>query len=215
MPGDFGDESGEKLFDWMLHVGQRLSEDAMRDAAKSLVEAFRHARGQVDGEQEQTDNSVVRLKMDEFAELPEYETIKDIIDERLTREGVKHQFAMMEGKEYLLFHAEDAPTVSTIFKDLEAQVETGIERAVSEIDKSREDIKRSDDRAHEKAAHDGLDEADSATKKPDGDAKERPSRASDQEPLDERAKRARATAKEVEAVKDVEHEINPVEVKSK
>ena len=174
MPGDFGDESGEKLFDWMLHVGQRLSEEAMRDAAKNLIEAFRHARGQVDGEQEQASNSVVRLKMDEFAALPEYETIKEIIDERLAREGVKHEFATMEGEEYLLFHAEDAPTVSTIFKDLEAQVENGLERAVSEIDKSREDIKRSDDRVHEDAAHDGLDEADSAPEKPDGDEKKRP-----------------------------------------
>ena len=30
MASDFGDESGEKLFDWMLRMGQDASQDAIR-----------------------------------------------------------------------------------------------------------------------------------------------------------------------------------------
>mgnify|MGYP000028377356 CR=1 FL=1 len=34
MASDFGDESGEKLFDWMLRMGQDASQDAIRQAPR-------------------------------------------------------------------------------------------------------------------------------------------------------------------------------------
>lgn len=36
MPSDFGDESGEKLFDWMLRIGQDASEAALLTSAERL-----------------------------------------------------------------------------------------------------------------------------------------------------------------------------------
>lgn len=47
MPSDFGDESGEKLFDWMLRIGQDASEAALLTSAERLKGAFKNARGEV------------------------------------------------------------------------------------------------------------------------------------------------------------------------
>ena len=41
MATDFGDESGEKLFDWMLRVGQEAGQEALAKSAKGLAEAIR------------------------------------------------------------------------------------------------------------------------------------------------------------------------------
>lgn len=37
MATDFGDESGEKLFDWMLRVGQEAGQEALAKSAKGLA----------------------------------------------------------------------------------------------------------------------------------------------------------------------------------
>lgn len=34
MASDYGDEAGEKLFDWMLRMGQDASQDAIRRAPR-------------------------------------------------------------------------------------------------------------------------------------------------------------------------------------
>ena len=47
MPSDFGDESGEKLFDWMLRIGQDAREAALLTSAELLKGAFKNARGEV------------------------------------------------------------------------------------------------------------------------------------------------------------------------
>lgn len=36
MASDYGDEAGEKLFDWMLRMGQDASQDAIRASAERL-----------------------------------------------------------------------------------------------------------------------------------------------------------------------------------
>ena len=41
MATDFGDESGEKLFDRMLRVGQEAGQEALAKSAKGLAEAIR------------------------------------------------------------------------------------------------------------------------------------------------------------------------------
>ena len=50
MPSDFGDESGEKLFDWMLRIGQDASEATLLTSAERLKGAFKNARGEVSRE---------------------------------------------------------------------------------------------------------------------------------------------------------------------
>ena len=49
MATDFGDESGEKLFDWVLRIGQDASEQAMLASAEKLKNALRNARGEIRG----------------------------------------------------------------------------------------------------------------------------------------------------------------------
>lgn len=39
MASDYGDEAGEKLFDWMLRMGQDASQDAIRASAERLKSA--------------------------------------------------------------------------------------------------------------------------------------------------------------------------------
>ena len=41
MATDFGDESGEKLFDWVLRIGQDASEQAMLASAEKLKDVIR------------------------------------------------------------------------------------------------------------------------------------------------------------------------------
>ena len=48
MASDYGDEAGEKLFDWMLRMGQDASQDAIRASAERLKNAIRNLRGQID-----------------------------------------------------------------------------------------------------------------------------------------------------------------------
>lgn len=50
MPSDFGDESGEKLFDWMVRVGQEAGQAAMSHGAARVSMAFRNSVGEIDRE---------------------------------------------------------------------------------------------------------------------------------------------------------------------
>ena len=45
MTDDFGDDSGEKLVDWMIRIGQDAGEAAMMASGERLASAFRRARG--------------------------------------------------------------------------------------------------------------------------------------------------------------------------
>ena len=89
--------------------------------------------------------------MSEFTALPEYETIRQIIDEKLSREGIRHEFAPMPEGEHLVFMVEDAPAVNDAFKDLEKATRASAPRAGKELSKMRERAK--DEPIAEKAAH--------------------------------------------------------------
>lgn len=149
MPSDFGDESGEKLFDWMLKVGQDASEEAMLATANRLKEAFKTARGELGAN---SDGKVVgetaewaKLKLTEFETLPEYDTIKEAIDKKLSTYAIEHDFFTdKHGSDFLLFRLERAPEVSKAFEELELQTQMAYERASSSLD-SRSDLSR----AHE------------------------------------------------------------------
>ena len=74
MPSDFGDESGEKLFDWMLRIGQDASEAALLTSAERLKGAFKNARGEVsraaEGIEEGIANSIL-IKVNQIGTLTE------------------------------------------------------------------------------------------------------------------------------------------------
>lgn len=117
MATDFGDESGEKLFDWMLRVGQEAGQEALAKSAKGLAEAIRSTCATI--EKSEGSGGVAaktpewaKLSMREFEDLPEYETLADMIFSQLKKEGVEHAFANEGGKRFLVFKANEAPSVA-------------------------------------------------------------------------------------------------------
>ena len=142
MATDFGDESGEKLFDWVLRIGQDASEQAMLASAEKLKNALRNARGEIRGkgpeDAAEQPSEWAKLSMEQFASLPEY---RSIIDGKLSGEGIEHAFFEDKGKEHLLFKVEDAPSVSRTFGDLEKQADIALDRALEERGKTREQIR--------------------------------------------------------------------------
>lgn len=155
MTNDFGDDSGEKLVDWMIRIGQDAGEAAMMASGERLATAFRRARGEdaIEGGAE-ADFGVAewaKLDLSEFTSLPEYETIRQVIDEKLSREGIRHEFAPMPEGEHLVFMVEDAPEVNDAFKDLEKTTRASAQRAEKELSQMRERVKG--EPIAEKAAH--------------------------------------------------------------
>ena len=132
MASDFGDESGEKLFDWMLRVGQDAGQQAMLDTADRLASAFRRAREGLDVRQPAEDGAQVewaKLDMKDFRELPEYESIKEIIEDRLAARGAEHAFDEHGDKGFLVFRVKDVHEISDVFHDLEDATRVAAERA--------------------------------------------------------------------------------------
>lgn len=149
MAGDFGDESGEKLLDWMMKVGQDASEAALLASAERLKSAFKNARGEIAdaGEVGSADKVAewAKLKLAEFEALPEYETIKEAIDQRLHGQKIEHDFFTDgEGHDFLLFRVEDAPDVSRAFEDLEKQTDRALDKALEARGKTREQVRDSE-----------------------------------------------------------------------
>ena len=133
MASDFGDESGEKLFDWMLRMGQDAIQDAIRASAERLKGAIRNLRGSIaEPAQEDAHGDVreyARLNMSDFEELPDYATLKEIIDARLDDAAIEHDFVEVEGHDHLIFKVTDAPEVDEVFANLEQDVDVAADRA--------------------------------------------------------------------------------------
>lgn len=208
MPSDFGDDAGEKLCDWMLRIGQDVGSEAMRAASGRIVVALRKTRGDlgedVPGAGDESPQWA-RLKLDELSSLEEYDTIRDMIDQGLEKAGVEHGFFRdgSAGRDYLLFHIEDAARVSQVFDETIGDVEAACERASTELAR----MAREKDIAERQVAKDvqrgQTDPArEAATRK---DVSKCVSR--DGEPLDERAARARTSAAALEQGKKETREI--------
>lgn len=133
MASDFGDESGEKLFDWMLRMGQDASQDAIRASAEKLKSAIKNIRGQIEKpaleESHEEVREYARLNLSEFEDLPDYATLREIIDERLNDAAIEHDFVAVEGHDHLVFRVEDAPEIDEVFANLENDVDQACERA--------------------------------------------------------------------------------------
>ncbi len=183
MPSDFGDESGEKLFDWMLKVGQDASEAALLSSAERLKAAFRNARGEIASDDAGTESEQVaewaKLRMAEFEALPEYASIKEIIDTKLSELKIEHDFFTdKKGKEFLLFRIEDAPDVSRTFEELEKATDIAFDKALEARGLTREQIREA-------------------------------------EPLEERVASARKASKALDSAREIKHDIELAEVRTK
>ena len=133
MATDFGDESGEKLFDWMLRVGQEAGQEALAKSAKGLAEAIRSTCAGIEkkgsGDVAAKTAEWAKLSMREFEDLPEYETLADMISSQLKKEGGEHAFANEGGKRFLVFKANEAPSVAQAFRRIEESIPEACERA--------------------------------------------------------------------------------------
>lgn len=134
MATDFGDESGEKLFDWMLRVGQEAGQDALAKSAKGLAEAIRSTCADIEktfGAQRDEAEAPewAKLSMRQFDGLPEYETLADMVSAQLKKEGVEHAFANEGGRRFLVFKANEAPSVAQAFRRIEDSIPEACERA--------------------------------------------------------------------------------------
>lgn len=146
MASDYGDEAGEKLFDWMLRMGQDASQDAIRASAERLKSAIRNLRGQIDEpltEAEREDvRDYARLNLSEFEELPDYASLREIIEARLDAAAIEHDIANIDGHDHLIFKMEDAPEVDEAFKELEREADEACDRAVKERERDEEPLEQ-------------------------------------------------------------------------
>ena len=171
MASDFGDESGEKLIDWMMRVGEDAGKEAMLASADKLAEAFRRAREGLDkaiggdGAREWA-----KLDLKDFKDLPAYDSIKQIIDGELAGRGVEHEFASEGGRDFLVFKVKDVHEVSEAFHRLERDTAAAKERASKSIDEKSIDEGRDGDRGQKPRADRGGAGRGNRPKGPDLDA---------------------------------------------
>ena len=146
MPSDFGDESGEKLFDWMLRLGQEAGQAAMTHSAARVSMAFRNAVGEIGSEQSAITAGVeqaieapewAKLNLHEFKDLPEFGTIKEIIGSKLEREALQHEFFDEGEKSYLIFRVDDAPEVARCFDELATETTRACKKAEQQLSKEK------------------------------------------------------------------------------
>lgn len=134
MPSDFGDESGEKMFDWMMRIGEDAGIEAMRAAGAGLASAFESARGEIGRNREEGAAEWARLSMAEFEALPEYATVREAIDAKLDAEAIEHSFATVSGRDYLVFRIEDAPALSAAFGEMRKGADEALGRAARAVE---------------------------------------------------------------------------------
>ena len=172
MAEDFGDYSGEKLFDWILRMGQDAGGSAAMSAADKFKQALDNARNGVEsrgqeggsiefgGQEVDGATQWAKLDMHEFTSIEDWPTLQDIINGKLDDCGIAHDwYREGEDRTYLLFRAEDAPELVRAFDEMSQDVDVAKERASQELsadfsrvrDRAR-DIGRDHDKAHKERA---------------------------------------------------------------
>lgn len=135
MASDYGDEAGEKLFDWMARIGQNAGVNAMESAADKFATALHHAKGSKAETLKDESGKTAdwgKLDLSEFSDIEGYPELKDILSTKLRNASVEHVFFNDEkaGKEHLLFRMEDAPKLAAAFDEL-----------IESVDKTRADVR--------------------------------------------------------------------------
>lgn len=153
MADDFGDDSGEKLFDTVFRIGERAGERAMIYRSRGMSRAFAHA-SEARAEPADADAGVewARLDMHEFEELEDRDAAKAAVESRLKSKGVESAWFEDQAakREYLLFHVEDAKEVADALDELSHETDAARERASEKIrDKAegQRDARTLDERA--------------------------------------------------------------------
>lgn len=151
MADDFGDDSGEKLFDTVFHIGERAGERAMIYHSRGMSRAFSNAAN-AKAEPADADVEWARLDMHEFEELEDRDAAKAAVESKLKSKGVESAWFEDQAakREYLLFRVEDAQEVADALDELSRETDEARERASEKIrDKAEEqrDARTLDERA--------------------------------------------------------------------
>lgn len=139
MAEDFGDYSGEKLFDWMLRIGQDAGGAAALSAAERFKEALANAKRAAGPEGGHADAADARerwakLDMHEFTSIEDWPTLQQLIGEKLAGCGISSEWYRDEKERtYLLFRADDAPTVARAFDELIEETDAAKDRVAKEL----------------------------------------------------------------------------------
>lgn len=154
MAEDFGDYSGEKLFDWVMRMGQEAGGSAAMEAADRLKEALENARRGVgsqgrDGTGPEAEGPAqwAKLDMREFTSIEGWPTLQELIGGKLDGCGIAHDwYRDGEDRTYLLFRADDATELVRAFGEMSQDVDAAKERASAELSAG---IDRAKERARE------------------------------------------------------------------
>ena len=78
-----------------------------------------------------------KLNLHEFKDLPEFDTIKEIIGSKLEREALQHEFFDEGEKSYLIFRVDDAPEVARCFDELATETTRACKKAEQQLSKEK------------------------------------------------------------------------------
>ena len=78
-----------------------------------------------------------KLNLHEFKDLPEFDTIKEIIGSKLEREALQHEFFDEGERSYLIFRVDDAPEVARCFDELATETTRACKKAEQQLSKEK------------------------------------------------------------------------------
>lgn len=184
MPSDYGDDSGEKMLDNFTRFGERMGEEAMRNRADKLHDAFEHAKARASekGAPCNEPSEWAKLDMHEFREIEGYGEVKRIIESKMAARGVDTTwFEDKENdREYLLFRIADAQDVWRGFDELSHETQGAKERAAENL--KREVGRKRDERPLDERAEQARRASDQLQRDGAARARERMPRSREDRP---------------------------------
>lgn len=184
MPSDYGDESGEKMLDNFIRFGEHMGEEAMRNRADKLHDAFEHAKARASekGAPWNEPSEWAKLDMHEFREIEGYGEVKRIIESKMAARGVDTTwFEDKENdREYLLFRIADAQDVWRGFDELSRETQGAKERAAENL--KREVGRKRDERPLDERAEQARRASDQLQRDGAARARERMPRSREDRP---------------------------------
>ncbi len=211
MADDYGDDSGQRLYDMIVRAGTVAAErsglsardGAMGETAARIEEALSALRRQLGDQaspgaarEEQRVGAApeyARLDVRELKAIDGFEELKGIIHSDLEAHGVGNGFVEGQGgRTELVFRLDDAPKVAECLDHLIEETRRAAERA--ERDARARDDKNRDDRGRTNEVR-----GDDRTSENCSDGRAVAQKDRDAEPLEDRGKRAREAS---EAMRD-------------
>ena len=217
MADDYGDDSGQRLYDMIVRAGTVAAErsglsardGAMGETAARIEEALSALRRQLGDQaapgparEEPRDGATpeyARLDVRELKAIDGFEELKGIIHSDLEAHGVGNGFVEgRDGRTELVFRLDDAPRVAECLDRLIEETRRAAERAERDA-RARDDGDR-DERGRAGDSHDEKGSAvDGRAGESRGDGKAVARKDRDAEPLEDRARRSREAS---EAMRD-------------